>query len=188
MRSLLAGRDFERSRLDINLVPDDPRPVETVQVTRNLFAFAGLDAPIVPMLPVAQQLAEKLHACVRAYADGASSRAKDGFDTVVLAARVALPDAEVMNTAVRATFGLRRTPLPPVPPALPVEWHDDLRGFLADHPLDGGVRDVDQLTERFGAFWEPLLAGVASGPWGIRTAGPGARSRGLRSGGRWWRG
>ncbi|MGH8907457.1 MAG: nucleotidyl transferase AbiEii/AbiGii toxin family protein [Egibacteraceae bacterium] len=43
----LGGREFERLQLDVNLVPDDPRPFEHVSL-RNPLAFAGLDAPSIP--------------------------------------------------------------------------------------------------------------------------------------------
>lgn len=165
VRCLLAGRDFERFHLDVNLVPSDPRPVENVQVARDPFAFADIEPPTVPMLPVAQQLAEKLHACVREYADGASSRSKDAFDTVFIAASVPLPDAATLTEAVRATFSFRRTPIPPAPPPMPPAWRDGVAGFLADYPLGEMAPDADKLAERFNSFWSPLLAGKAVGRW-----------------------
>jgi len=60
--------------------------------------------------------------------------------------------------------------LPPDTPsssgaALPVAWREDLRGFLADYPLQGVAGDADQLVERFASFWDPLLTGGASGRW-----------------------
>jgi hypothetical protein len=64
--SMLAGREFERFHLDVNLVPEDPRPVETVAL-RNVLGFAGLDPPVVPVVPIAQHLAEKFHAHTRHY-------------------------------------------------------------------------------------------------------------------------
>ena len=61
----LGGREFERTRLDVNLVGDhDSRPVEPVVVRRNPFAFVGAAALEVPMITPAHQLAEKLHAYV----------------------------------------------------------------------------------------------------------------------------
>lgn len=39
----MAGRLFERIRLNVKVVVDDPRPVEVLAL-RNLFDFAGLPA------------------------------------------------------------------------------------------------------------------------------------------------
>lgn len=52
-----AGREFERVNLDINLTPTDHRPVTEVPL-RDVLDFAGLPAPVVPAIPVDQQLAE----------------------------------------------------------------------------------------------------------------------------------
>lgn len=58
VRCLLAGRPFETLRLDVNLVPTDPRPLDRVQL-RNLFDFTDLPPVVVPAVRVEQQLAEK---------------------------------------------------------------------------------------------------------------------------------
>jgi hypothetical protein len=61
--------------LDVNVVPTDRRPVEEVRL-RNVLAFAEIPAPSVPVIPVGQQLAEKLHGYSRRYGNG-SSRPRD---------------------------------------------------------------------------------------------------------------
>lgn len=66
VRCLLAGRPFETLRLDLNLVPRDPRPLDRVEL-RNLFEFADLATVVVPAVRVEQQLAEKIHAYARDY-------------------------------------------------------------------------------------------------------------------------
>ncbi len=60
MLALVDGREFERLQLDVNVVPNDPRPIERLKL-RELLDFAGIEAPEVPAIPPAQQLAEKLH-------------------------------------------------------------------------------------------------------------------------------
>ncbi len=62
----LDGRHFERLQLDVNFVPQDPRPLEYLRL-RNLLGFAGIEPPEIPIVPVAQHLAEKLHAYTRTY-------------------------------------------------------------------------------------------------------------------------
>jgi len=102
----LDGRAFEHLSLDINIVgPNDVRPVEIVRTRRNPFAFVD-ELPLeIPMVPPAQQLAEKLHAYTRLYQDEqTSSRAKDLFDMVVIADQVELPNVDALTAATRQTF------------------------------------------------------------------------------------
>ncbi|MGH3951635.1 MAG: nucleotidyl transferase AbiEii/AbiGii toxin family protein, partial [Pseudonocardiaceae bacterium] len=84
VRCLLAGRSFEILRLDLNLVPSDPRPLDRVEL-RNLFDFTDLPTVVVPAVRVEQQLAEKLHAYTRDYGDQDNSRAKDLYDMIAIA-------------------------------------------------------------------------------------------------------
>jgi hypothetical protein len=51
------GREFERIQLDVNAVPDDRRPLDSSEL-RDLLDFAGIAPPHVPVIPVAQHLAE----------------------------------------------------------------------------------------------------------------------------------
>jgi len=60
----LDGREFERIQLDIDAVPDDQRPLERLEL-RDLLDFAGIAPPSIPVIPVAQHLAEKLRATCR---------------------------------------------------------------------------------------------------------------------------
>ena len=108
----LAGRLFESLRLDINLLPGDPRPVETVEL-RNLFDFADLAAVAVPAIPPAQQLAEKLHAYTRDYGRHENTRAKDLYDMLLIAAELPSPRIGALADSCVATFQLRATEWPP---------------------------------------------------------------------------
>jgi hypothetical protein len=150
----MAGRRFEQLRVDLNLMPGDPRPVEFVEL-RNLFDFAGIPPVRVPAVRAEQQLAEKLHAYTRDYGTQLNSRAKDLFDMLVIAERLRLPDRVGMESACRQTFALRQTSWPPEVAAPPVEWAGPWAGFVADY----GVRFVD-LPAAFTAlrdFWLPVL-------------------------------
>lgn len=91
--ALLDGREFERLQLDVNVVPNDPRPVDRLQL-RDLLGFAGIHAPALPVISPGQHLAEKLHAYTRDYPGGESSRPRDLFDMLVIAQSIPLPDAD----------------------------------------------------------------------------------------------
>jgi hypothetical protein len=164
VRALMAGRLFEQFPLDVNVVPDDPRPVEAVTISRNPFVFANVDALTIPMMPIEQQLAEKLHACVRHYADGMSSRSKDAFDTVIIAALVAVPDADALRVAVAVTFTLRGTAVPRSAPILPGIWEAELAGYLAEYPI-AVAESPRRLLDRFAEFWNPVLADTSPAAW-----------------------
>jgi len=97
---VLADREFERINLDVVLVPTDQRPTDEIQL-RDVLGFADISAPIVPAIPVAQQLAEKFHAYVRSYGNG-SSRPRDLYDMLVIAERLPVPPAA-------AVLGLKPT-------------------------------------------------------------------------------
>lgn len=154
----LAGREFERLHLDVNLVPGDPRPL-TTHVLRNAFGFAGLPDVPVPMIRAEQQLAEKLHAYARRYGTAESGRARDLYDMLVLAAFVELPTAGDIALACRQTFDLRNTTWPPTLTPPPHTWEpawSGSTGFAATHAAPW--RTLDAAFIALQAFWGPLIA------------------------------
>lgn len=158
----LAGREFERLLLDVNLVPDDPRGVERA-LLRNLFDFAGFDAVEVPIVSPAQQLAEKIHAYTRDYGQQ-SSRTKDLYDMLVIADQLTLPSAADLVAACVETFDLRETAWAPELRPPPDSWASAWTGFVETY----GSR-WPRLADAYGAleaFWVPLLAGeIAEATW-----------------------
>lgn len=154
----LAGKVFEKLKLDINLTTEDPRPVELVEVKRNPFAFIR-ELPLkLPMISPSQQLAEKLHAYTRRYAAGTSSRPRDLFDMLVIAQEVALPTSGEIAAACRQTFELRETPWPPEFNPAPADWENPWHGFITDYPLPWrtAANGYDALAE----FWVPILKDI----------------------------
>ncbi len=110
--ALLDGREFERIQLDVNAVPDDQRPLEHLEL-RDLLDFAGIAPPNIPAIPVAQHLAEKLHAYVRDYGSRSNSRPRDLYDMLVIARSLPIPDSDTLRATCRQTFALRQTTWPP---------------------------------------------------------------------------
>jgi hypothetical protein len=158
----LDGRLFERLQLDVNVFLPDPRPIEPITL-RNHLAFAGIEAPIVPVVKIEQHLAEKLHAYSRSYNDHQSSRVKDLFDMLVIAERLPLPSSEVLVAAAKETFGLRETVWPPPLQPPPVGWKAPWAAFHAEH----GLRWTT-LEDAFAAlemFWRPILESVPRASW-----------------------
>lgn len=152
-------REFERVRLDVNFVgEDDPRPVERAVVRRNPFLFVGAAPLEVPMITPSHQLAEKLHAYVRAYPDGRSSRPKDLYDSLLIVDGVQLPRAGEVVAAARQTFSLRDTSWPPTLTPPPSEWGSEWAVLLSesDEPLMADLT-LEAAFELWRGFWDPLM-------------------------------
>nr|WP_281353699.1 nucleotidyl transferase AbiEii/AbiGii toxin family protein [Phytoactinopolyspora mesophila] len=137
----LAGRTFETFVLDVG----DAREAVGVEVltTPDLLGFAGIEPVAVPTIPIAVQVAEKLHAYTRVYEGGrVSSRAKDLVDLALIAQLFAL-DAGQSVRAIEDVFATRATHQPPrTVPAPPAQWRAPF-GQLAqavglDHNIEAG--------------------------------------------------
>jgi len=133
-------------------------PVESVSTNLPLLEFVHLADLVVPMISIAQQLAEKLHAVMRTYSSGDSARAKDAFDTMLVAQTVGLPGAAALRKAVDRTFTIQATPVPVAPAGLPGDWFEPLRALLADFALPG-IGGVDELEAAWTKVWTPILDG-----------------------------
>ena len=154
VRSLLDGREFERLQLDVNVLPGDDRPLEHLRL-RDLLSFAGIDPPVVPVIPVSQHLAEKLHAFCRDYGSAPNTRPRDLYDMLVIARSIPLPRAGVVHAACRATFTFRKTAWPPQLPEPPAEWTTAWSAYVNDYDLPW--TSIDEAADALAHFWQPLL-------------------------------
>lgn len=151
--ALLDGREFERLQLDVNAVPGDQRPLEQVQL-RDLLGFASIEPPTVPVIPIAQHLAEKLHAYSRDYGSQPSSRPRDLYDMLVIAWSLPLPRSRELHAACRDTFQLRQAGWPPTLPAPPSNWAAAWSAFVRDHSIPWN--NLSTAGDALAAFWEPV--------------------------------
>ena len=133
--ALLDNRLFERLRLDVNFVPADPRPIEYLCL-RGLLGFAGIAPPEVPVVPIAQHLAEKLHGYTREYGEQ-NSRPRDLFDMLVIASSLTVPSRARWpeRAARRSTCGGPCGPLS-WPPTGDVALRVDRLRSGSRHPLE----------------------------------------------------
>jgi predicted nucleotidyltransferase component of viral defense system len=149
------GREFERLQLDINFVVQDPRPIEQLQL-RDLLGFAEIEPPQIPVVPVAQHLAEKLHAYTRDYVQ-ANSRPRDLFDMLVIALHLPLPDAADFAATLKQTFDIRQTDWPPRLTPPPTDWANTWSAYVQDHAIPWS--DLDAAYHALGLLMTPLLDG-----------------------------
>jgi predicted nucleotidyltransferase component of viral defense system len=161
IRAELAGRLFENVIVDMGFSDPLGWAPELVHGT-DLLAFAGVEPVEVPVVPLEQQLAEKVHAYTRTYGGRPSSRAKDLVD-LVLIKRSATLKGERLRAALRGVFeGRRQHPLPLSLPPPPREWVVPYRKLATEVGLEpkmeAGHREAADLLD-------PVLGGEDSLRW-----------------------
>ena len=161
IRAELAGRLFENVVVDVGFSDPLGWPPDLVRAP-DLLAFAGIEPAVVPVIPLEQQVAEKVHAYTRTYRGQPSSRARDLVDLVLIKQTTALDGAR-LHAALRGTFeGRRQHPLPASLPPLPAGWSVSYRKLALDVGLDtqlaAGHREA-------AALLDPILAGLDSRRW-----------------------
>jgi hypothetical protein len=103
LRAELAGRLFEEVLVDVGFSPVMALGREQLRGL-DLLEFAGISPIEVPAIPLAQHVAEKVHAYTRSYGDGqTSTRVKDLVDMVFIALSCTI-EAEELRRALEATF------------------------------------------------------------------------------------
>jgi predicted nucleotidyltransferase component of viral defense system len=154
----LAGRTFARFHVDVGLgdaMLGEPEWVEG----GSLLDFAGFPAVRIPVVPSAQQFAEKIHAYTFPWQDRENTRVKDLVDLVLLLHSCLLAAADVKQ-ALNATFGTRAThSLTAELPKPPEAWSESFRALAIELGLP--VQDLEQAYAYLRVFWESLGLGQA---------------------------
>jgi len=162
MRCLLDGRLFENFHLDVGA--GDPLPGEVDYLTGPaLLGFAGIAPARVPAYPLAQQLAEKVHALTRPYAGGEASRVKDLLD-ILLIGQMCDFEIDVPRDAFIATFQARAThPVPDRLPSPPRSWERPF--FRLARELDVPWSRLEEAALAAREFVDPVLSGQVRSSW-----------------------
>lgn len=155
-RAELAGRLFDEVTVDVAF--SDPLGWEPELLSGpDLLGFAGLDPAVVPVVPLEQQVAEKVHAYTRSYGGRRSSRVKDLVDLVLIEEAARL-DAERLRAALVRTFAARdRQALPESLPPPPAEWAVPYRRLAEQVGIDV---DLGQGHGAAASFLDPILSGT----------------------------
>ena len=129
----------------------------------HLLAFAALDRMDIPVLPLEQHVAEKVHAYTRTYVDGLpSSRVKDLIDLVLIKSFSNL-DAEKLREALQTTFETRSLQHLPVSlPPPPADWLVAYRNLARQVGID---EDVTVGHAEAAKLLNPVLSNNAEGRW-----------------------
>jgi len=151
----LAGRRFDEVTVDV-AVGESVLGKPDLLGGPSLLAFADI-APIeVPTFPLAQHIAEKLHAYGRSYGPEGrrSTRVKDLVD-LVLIARTSEIDADELGNAIRHTFKARGRGQPPSllldPPA---EWRPAFRRLAEEVGISTDMGEAHRIAS---ALLNPIL-------------------------------
>lgn len=147
----LAGRVFARFHVDVGL--GDPKLGEPAWVEGDsLLDFAGIPAVRIPVVPAAQQFAEKIHAYTFPWRDRDNTRMKDLVDLVLLVDS-GLLEATQVGQALQVTFILRAThPLATELPKPPEAWSESFQALAIELGLP--VQDLELAYEYLRTFWQ----------------------------------
>jgi hypothetical protein len=162
----LAGRPFDTVVVDVGL-EDAFRWEPEFVTTPGTLEFAGLPSISVPVLPLEEQVAEKLHAYTRIYSEGRrSSRGKDLSDLLTIAQECSL-DADRLGRSIEIVFDERGTHEPPAAvPEPPDEWRRSFHRLEREAGRDGGLDDAYEQVAR---LLDPILGGRRAGRWSPET-------------------
>lgn len=143
----LAGKTFTGFALDVGQGDEPLGEAEWTEGQADL-TFAGIERTKLPIYPLADHFAEKLHAYTRPRER--RTRVKDLLDLTVILEELAdeLPSAGVMRRTIEATFDRYDTheltrPLPPTP----ADWAEPFRATAQD--LELTVTEIDHAHETF---------------------------------------
>ena len=161
VRAELASRLFENVIVDTGFSDPLGWDPELVRGT-DLLAFADVEPVVVPVVPLEQQVAEKVHAYTRTYGGKPSSRAKDLADLILIKRSAGL-DGDRLRAALEGVFaGRGQHPLPARLPPPPTDWVVPYRKLAAEvgfeSELAAGHREAADLLD-------PVLGGEEDRRW-----------------------
>lgn len=163
VRADLDGRRFEQFPTDVAFSESPPIQAEPF-LTANALEFAEVATPQLPVVPLEQHVAEKLHAYTGSYgqAKRESTRVKDLVD-LVLIGELAELDAKRLSGALATTFEQRaHQPLPSAVPPPPSSW---ARPYAEMAREVGIAVEIEAGHAAASRLFDPVLRSEAGGRW-----------------------
>lgn len=163
VRADLAGRRFEQFPVDVALGEHSQNHAQWLRAP-GLLAFAEIEGPELPVVPLERQVAEKLHAYTVTYGarEQGSTRVKDLVD-LALIGNLAELDASGLREALESTFDGRATrPLPGAMPPPPDSW---ARPYAELARAVGIPPELDEGYTAAAALLDPILASRPGRRW-----------------------
>ena len=159
---LLDGRHFETFNVDIGLQYPLQQQADLLTLP-PLLEFAGILPVHMPCYPLAQHVAEKVHAYTREYASGPSTRVKDLVDLLLIAELDLVFSSVELRHALETTFIDRRIVLPERLPDPPANWGKPYRELARETRLRQLVLSDAMTAVR--RFIDPVLSQQHTGSW-----------------------
>jgi len=159
----LAGRTFEQFLVDIGFSDTISWTPDTIHTSESL-SFAGIAPLALPVIPIPQHLAEKVHAYTRTYGESRkpSTRPKDLVDILLIECSTAI-HADALRRTLEQTFAERaRHPLPTSLPPPPATWADPYKRLATTVEVESDLTAAYALAA---TFLDPVLAGQDYGQW-----------------------
>jgi Nucleotidyl transferase AbiEii toxin, Type IV TA system len=151
---LLDRRTFAKFHLDVgigDIVLGSPEWVNG----EEFFGFAGISPAKFPILPIAQQFAEKVHSYTLPRKGGINSRVKDLVDLVLILDKDA-PSPKSVKLAVEATFTHRGThDIPVTIPTAPPTWTSSFTAMAKQ--VDISETTVEGAVARLNEYWKGIF-------------------------------
>jgi predicted nucleotidyltransferase component of viral defense system len=163
VRADLDGRRFEQFPTDVAFGESPPIQAESF-FTANVLGFADVATPQLPVVPLEQHVAEKLHAYTGSYGQDAreSTRVKDLIDLVLIGELTDL-EAERLSRALATTFEERaRQPLPAAVPQPPPSWARPYAELAREVGIAVQIEAGHAAAAR---LLDPVLRSEAEGRW-----------------------
>ncbi len=162
VRCRLDGREFETFHVDVG-VGDQVRGASDLFTVTTLLDFADISPTLMPCYPLAQHVAEKLHALTRPHGERENSRVKDLVDLVLIAETTEIASS-ALKAAVQATFDDCGTHvLPAMLGEVPATWRIEYRRMARE--VAAGLTEVDDALSLVRAFLEPVFTDDVIGSW-----------------------
>lgn len=150
----LAGRTFGAIKVDISPRPHELEATDRITIPTAL-EFAGLEPVEVEVVDVHRHAAEKLHAMLRTYADGESSRVRDLVDLMLLLEHEQLDPAALAGTVTTVWHERDGTPPPHPFPGLPQTWPARYERLAADN--DVAPPSFSDAATSAAALWDEMF-------------------------------
>lgn len=156
----VGGLEFVTFHLDLSSGDPVIDPPDLLSGS-DLLHFAGIPSVQFPVCPIAQHLAEKLHAYTLPRGQE-NTRVRDLVDLVIIAADEPV-ESDRLSRSVDATFAIRRTHLLPERLAEPpVSWAQPFAAITAE-AADLPVTNLREGHALAAQFWDPFLADRGAG-------------------------
>lgn len=152
----VAGLEFVTFHIDLASGDALADPPDRFQGS-DLLQFAGISPVTFPIYPIAQHLAEKLHAYTLPRRQE-NTRVRDLVDLMIIAGTETV-ETERLARSVQATFAARRThPIPSQLPGPPAAWAQPFKNLAVEAEILPAA-DLWEGYRLVAQFWDPYLAG-----------------------------